>query len=48
MQLKMVWGRVQVLDGQADVATTVDDITVLLHYLKDPKLWESWYIPCYG
>ena len=20
----------------------------ILHYLKDPKLWELWYIPCYG
>ena len=20
----------------------------ILHYLKDPKLWESWYIPYYG
>ena len=19
----------------------------ILHYLKDPKLWELWYIPCY-
>ena len=24
---------------------TADDI---LHYLKDPKLWELWYIPYYG
>ena len=20
----------------------------ILHYLKDPKLWELWYIPYYG
>ena len=20
----------------------------ILHYLKDPKLWEFWYIPYYG
>ena len=20
----------------------------MLHYLKDPKLWEIWYIPNYG
>ena len=20
----------------------------ILHYLKDPKLWELWYSPCYG
>ena len=20
----------------------------ILHYLKDPKLWELWYIPSYG
>ena len=20
----------------------------ILHYLKDPKLWELWYIPFYG
>ena len=20
----------------------------ILHYLQDPKLWESWYIPYYG
>ena len=20
----------------------------ILHYLKDPKLWELWYIPHYG
>ena len=25
---------------------TVDDI--ILRYLKDPKLWELWYIPSYG
>ena len=36
---------------------TVDDIYIyiyiyihiyILHYLKDPKLWEFWYIPYYG
>ena len=27
-------------------STTVDDIH--LHYLKDPKLWELWYIPYHG
>ena len=21
---------------------------LILHYLKDPKLWELWYIPYYG
>ena len=21
---------------------------LILHYLKDPKLWELWYTPCYG
>ena len=26
---------------------TVDDIKIL-HYLKDPKLWELWYIPDCG
>ena len=20
----------------------------ILHYLKDPRLWELWYIPYYG
>ena len=28
-----------------------DDIRLMikiLHYLKDPKLWELWYIPYYG
>ena len=20
----------------------------ILHYLKDPKLWELWYVPYYG
>ena len=20
----------------------------ILHYLKDPKLWELWYIPYFG
>ena len=20
----------------------------ILHYLKDPKLWELWYVPHYG
>ena len=20
----------------------------ILHYLKDPKLWELWFIPYYG
>ena len=20
----------------------------ILHYLKDPKLWELWYLPHYG
>ena len=23
-------------------------IVEILHYLKDPKLWELWYIPCDG
>ena len=26
---------------------TVDDIYIL-HYLKDPKLWEVWCVPYYG
>ena len=27
--------------------SSVDDINPL-HYLKDPKLWELWYIPYYA
>ena len=32
--------------GSLNPPTTVDDI--ILNYLKDPKLWEFWYIPYYG
>ena len=42
------------LEPQTNFCRTADRILLLLlmikilHYLKDPKLWEFWYIPYYG
>ena len=30
------------------ISTVVRLMDKILHYLKDPKLWESWYIPYNG
>ena len=39
----------KLLRGPAFYSTTVDDINpAILHYQKDPKLWELWHIADYG
>ena len=39
------WGQSQLGVKQIEMVLLMIKI---LHYLKDPKLWELWYIPYYG
>ena len=34
--------------GYGALIMTILLMIEILHYLKDPKLWELWYIPYYG
>ena len=36
------------IESSRSVSPTVDDMERILYYLKEPKLWELWYIPYYG
>ena len=35
-------------DGSTARSSRDGRMIEILHYLKDPKLWELWYIPYYG
>ena len=43
-----VFGVLGGLQGMGCGLSLIRLMDKILHYLKDPKLWELWYIPYYG